>query len=83
MKPIWILNDLFVLEEARRRGIGEQLITAATDHARQTGAIRLELSTAIDNLKAQALYHRLGWKRETAFYHYEFEVVRNISKAQT
>jgi GNAT superfamily N-acetyltransferase len=76
MKPIWILNDLFVVEEARRRGIGEQLLTAAADFARQTGAVRLELSTAIDNDKAQALYNRLGWKKETGFFHYEFELVK-------
>jgi GNAT superfamily N-acetyltransferase len=47
MKPIWILNDLFVVEEARRLGIGEQLLTAATDYALQTGAVRLELSTVL------------------------------------
>jgi ribosomal protein S18 acetylase RimI-like enzyme len=85
MKPIWILNDLFVVEGARRRGIGEQLLTAATAFAMKTGAVRLELSTAIDNVKAQALYHRLGWKREAAFFHYEFEIdrdSRDTNKAQ-
>jgi GNAT superfamily N-acetyltransferase len=64
MKAIWILNDLFVVEEARRRGVGEQLLKAATDFAKQTGAVRLELSTVIDNFKAQVFYNRLGWKRK-------------------
>jgi ribosomal protein S18 acetylase RimI-like enzyme len=76
MEPIWILNDLFVVEKARRRGIGEQLLTAATNHAKKSGAVRLELSTAIDNVQAQALYQRLGWKRDTAFFHYAFEVAK-------
>jgi ribosomal protein S18 acetylase RimI-like enzyme len=60
MKPIWILNDLYVAGEARRRGVGAQLLTAATDHALQTGAARLVLSTAVENTNAQALYQHLG-----------------------
>jgi GNAT superfamily N-acetyltransferase len=76
MRPIWILNDLFVAEEARRRGVGARLLGAARDHARRTGAARLELSTAVSNTEAQALYERDGWRRDTAFLHYEYEVPR-------
>jgi ribosomal protein S18 acetylase RimI-like enzyme len=74
MKPIWVLNDLFVAGTARRRGIGARLLTAATDHASQTGAARLVLSTAVDNANAQALYERLGWQKDAAFLQYEFEL---------
>jgi GNAT superfamily N-acetyltransferase len=76
MRPIRILNDLYVVGEARRRGVGAQLLTAATDHASQTGAARLVLSTAVDNIDAQALYERLGWQKDTAFLQYEFELSR-------
>jgi GNAT superfamily N-acetyltransferase len=55
MKPIWILNDLFVAGDARRRGIGAQLLRAAREHALRTGAARLALATAVTNTKAQAL----------------------------
>lgn len=74
MRSIWILNDLFVVEEARRRGVGAQLLAAARDHAEQTGAVRLQLSTAVNNAKAQALYEQQGWRKETAFLQYEFEL---------
>jgi ribosomal protein S18 acetylase RimI-like enzyme len=74
MKPIWVLNDLYVIGAARRRGVGARLLTAAVDHASQTGAARLVLSTAIDNVTAQALYERLGWRKDTAFLQYGFEV---------
>jgi ribosomal protein S18 acetylase RimI-like enzyme len=44
------------------------------EHARQfagdTQADRLILETATDNLDAQGLYEKLGWKREQEFYTY-------------
>src|SRR3954471_14138702 len=33
MRPIWVLNDLFVSEDARRRGVGSLLLRAARDYA--------------------------------------------------
>lgn len=74
MKPLWVLNDLFVAEAARQRGIGTRLLMAARNYAVQTGAARLVLSTAVENRTAQSLYERLGWQRDTAFLHYRFEV---------
>jgi ribosomal protein S18 acetylase RimI-like enzyme len=71
MAPICILNDLFVAPEARRRGVGEALLAAAADHGRQAGAVRLELSTAVTNATAQALYESQGWQRETIFLDYK------------
>ena len=41
MRPIWVLNDLYVAEGARRRGVGARLLGAARDHALSTGAVRL------------------------------------------
>jgi ribosomal protein S18 acetylase RimI-like enzyme len=76
MRPIWILNDLFVAEEARRHGVGALLLGAAREHARSTGAARLALATAVTNTKAQALYEKDGWRMDTAFLHYEYELPR-------
>lgn len=77
MRPVWILNDLFVAEEARRRGVGARLLRAARDHALRTGAVRLALSTAVTNTAAQALYEREGWRLDTAFLHYEYELPKD------
>src|SRR5882724_6759242 len=59
MAPIFILNDLFVAPEARRRGVGSTLLHAAAQHGRDTGAIRLVLSTELTNTTAQSVYERM------------------------
>ena len=71
--PIWILYDLYVTDSSRGRGVGEALMNRARDLARETGASRLELSTATDNLVAQRLYERLGYQRDEAFFVYSLE----------
>lgn len=66
---MYMLSDLFVIPEARRRGIGARLLTSAAEAARAAGAVRLELATAITNASAQRLYESLGWQRDE-FYLY-------------
>ena len=66
----FILNDLYVVPEARRSGVAAKLLEAAANYGRTHGAIRLSLSTAIDNEMAQALYVSQGWVRDTKFYAY-------------
>ncbi len=66
LERIYILNDLFVNELGRRKGVGS-LLSAAVDFARTVGAIRLGLSTAITNTSAQALYEAEGWERDDDF----------------
>ncbi|ULH15324.1 GNAT family N-acetyltransferase [Deinococcus sp. KNUC1210] len=70
MRRIWLLNDLYVAEEARRRGVSTALLNAARQHGLETGAARLMLSTATDNLAAQATYEAHGWQRDEGFYTY-------------
>ena len=69
-RPIYVLYDLFVASAHRKGGAGRQLMLAAESHACQQGVMRLKLSTAINNLPAQALYESLGWKHEQEFYAY-------------
>ena len=42
----------------------------AKQWARETGSDGLWLETALDNLPAQRLYERLGWKRDNEYYRY-------------
>lgn len=70
MRPIWILNDLFVSPNFRQQGLARQLMQAAEGYAAQTGAVRVSLSTQITNAQAQALYESRGYQRDQEFYHY-------------
>jgi ribosomal protein S18 acetylase RimI-like enzyme len=69
-KPIYSLSDLFVVPEARRSGAGRALLLAAERHARNTGRVRLELTTAHTNKTAQAAYESLGWQRDEVYVAY-------------
>lgn len=69
--PAWVLNDLFVAPGVRRSGAGRALLERARQHGIETGARWLALSTGRENREAQALYEKLGWVRDTEYYHYE------------
>ena len=66
----WILNDLYVVAEARKLGVGRALMKRAHQLAEDTQADSLTLETAIDNYASQKLYESLGWKRDEEFYRY-------------
>lgn len=51
------------LPEARRRGIGWNLLQQAADLASAADARRLVLDTAVDNESSQVLYRRFGFIR--------------------
>jgi GNAT superfamily N-acetyltransferase len=70
MRPMWILNDLFVLRDRRKAGIAAALLEKARQFGIERGAVELMLETAVDNLAAQRLYEKLGWKRDIEFYTY-------------
>ena len=55
------LEDLFVEESARRRGLGRALVEAAFERARARGAHRIELDTNETNTTAIALYEACGF----------------------
>ncbi|MGB5241124.1 MAG: GNAT family N-acetyltransferase [Prochlorococcaceae cyanobacterium] len=70
----FLLNDLYVLESSRKQGIATMLLKAATEFAKELGAIRLTLSTAINNQSAQGLYEQSGWIRDCDFYVYNLAI---------
>ena len=72
--PIWILYDIYVESTARRQGVGSALVNRARRLAEETGAVRLELETAVDNVTAQSVYERLGYVRNTQFYGYSLVI---------
>ena len=58
-----IMNDLFIAPEARGSGLAERLIAACRERAAEHGASELSWQTAKDNLRAQAVYERVGGHR--------------------
>ncbi|CAN7206960.1 GNAT family N-acetyltransferase [Aquipseudomonas alcaligenes] len=70
LAPAWLLSDLYVAPDARRQGVGEELMNAARAHGEATGACGLQLETAKTNLAGQALYERLGYVRDQVYLTY-------------
>jgi ribosomal protein S18 acetylase RimI-like enzyme len=70
MRRAWTLNDLYVLENYRNRAVAKLLLEHAKEYAKQTHAKGIELSTALDNVRAQGLYEKLGYKKDEEYYHY-------------
>ncbi|MDM8350802.1 GNAT family N-acetyltransferase [Pseudomonas sp. sp1636] len=76
LAPAWLLSDLYVVEAARRQGVGAALMNAARTHAENSGACGLQLQTAKSNLAGQALYERLGYVRDELFHTYWLDLPR-------
>ena len=70
----FVLYDLFVVEAARRQGIARALMNAASDWARAQGAARLDLETARDNYRGQALYRDLGYELDEVFLKFSLDL---------
>jgi len=74
MKQAWILNDLFVKEEFRKRGVAEALIHAVKKFASETGAAYVMLETHISNDAAYRLYERTGFIKDNDHFYYYLEI---------
>ncbi|HEV3048424.1 MAG TPA: GNAT family N-acetyltransferase [Solirubrobacteraceae bacterium] len=61
---IGIMNDLFVAPAARGLKLADRLIEGCMRCCAKRGASRLEWETAPENLRAQAVYARVGASRE-------------------
>ncbi|MGI2292967.1 GNAT family N-acetyltransferase [Paenibacillus sp. GXUN7292] len=70
MKRTWILNDLYVTEPYRKQGVAQMLLDTAKELAVSSNVKGLGLSTAVDNIQAQRLYEKNGYKRDNEFFHY-------------
>ena len=69
-----VLYDLYVKKEFRQIGIGKSLMDIAKKFGYKKKIKLIELSTAINNKKAQALYESLDYKRDREYYNYYLEV---------
>ncbi|HAT3993851.1 N-acetyltransferase [Elizabethkingia anophelis] len=72
MKKLWLLNDLYVEEEYRQKGISIALIDKAKELCRETGACQLSLETSKTNMVGNNLYPKTGFQLDTEanFYYW-------------
>lgn len=70
MQRSWVLNDLYVKETARRKGVAEKLIRKAIAFAEETSSKGILLETAADNVNAQKLYEKIGFIKESTYFYY-------------
>ncbi|RYV02804.1 GNAT family N-acetyltransferase [Shewanella sp. OPT22] len=74
-KKVFVLNDVFVAHNHRRKGIAKALTSKVISMARIEGVNRVELQTHHDNLIAKNLYEGLGFKCDDQFLSYEREII--------
>ena len=57
-----ILNDLFVVPDARGKKVGEKLFQRSVDYIREHDFASMTWETSKDNIIAQSLYDKMGGK---------------------
>jgi ribosomal protein S18 acetylase RimI-like enzyme len=72
----WVLNDLFVSDDARRLGVGRALVRFVLQEAKHAGAHHVELATQLRNASARALYESEGFEQDVLFAHYSIDCQR-------
>ena len=70
LSRVFVLNDLFVAETGRRKGVASRLLDAVERYAWSLGACRVSLNVARTNKQGQALYEARGWHRDAEFHMY-------------
>jgi ribosomal protein S18 acetylase RimI-like enzyme len=74
LKRVWILNDIFVAEDARRMLVADRLLQTAKQMAKETNAVRMRVATSVSNEVAQKTYESIGFREDTRFKNYTLEL---------
>jgi GNAT superfamily N-acetyltransferase len=61
LRSFWQIRDLFVVPAARRKGVGQALLSAVRKAATEAYALRLSVQTESDNKRAISLYLKSGF----------------------
>lgn len=70
LKRVWILNDIYVAEDARRQLVADHLMRSAKKMAKESQAVRMRVSTSSNNEVAQKVYESIGFREDTQFKNY-------------
>ena len=74
LKRVWILNDIYVAEDARRQLVADHLLKSAKKMAKETQAVRMRVSTSANNDIAQKTYESIGFREDTEFKNYTLAI---------
>lgn len=74
MKRLWLLNDLFVSEAYRGKGISVALINTAKELCVQSGSCGMMLETAKSNLVGNNLYRKTDFILDNEHNYYSWDV---------
>jgi len=74
MKRGWYLNDLFVNQAIRGKGVGKLLLKAVQQLGKETNAAFLFLETQTLNSNAQKLYKTMGFSQveDQVYFYYNY-----------
>lgn len=73
MKRLWLLNDLFVTEVYRGKGISKQLIETSKELCKRTNSCGLILETAKTNTVDIELYPKVGFSLDEDHNYYSWD----------
>jgi GNAT superfamily N-acetyltransferase len=81
-RPTLYLEDIFVLEEFRGRGIGKRMFLKLVREAKKRGCGRMEWAVLTWNKNAIRFYEELGARRMNDWYYYRLDQTRIEALAQ-
>lgn len=73
MTRLWLLNDLYVDAQHRKKGWGKALLKRAQEHCIATQASGLSLETEKTNAPGNALYPKMGFALDQEHHFYFWE----------
>ena len=79
LKRVWILNDIYVCQDARRQLVADRLIQTAKQMAKETNAVRLRVASSVNNDVAHKLYESIGFKEDTEFKSFVLPITEDFT----
>lgn len=73
LKRVWLLNDFFISEEYRNKGVGTELFKKVKEFSLLSKAKGIELSVEHINEKAWGFWEQQGFKLDDDFRYYFYK----------
>jgi ribosomal protein S18 acetylase RimI-like enzyme len=74
LQRVWLLNDFYISEEYRNRGIGKQLFAKVKEFTLLTKSKGIELSVEHSNEKAWHFWEKQGFRIDDEFRYYFYKL---------